>query len=225
MRKFLLLLSIALLGSTFAFASRYSQTLCNNSNYLCYTAKAGDTWQKLFPDAKQEDLVRRINRSNTNIYRGMKVAIPVDMHRADLFEHAPFSNSIEPRGQKVVIIEMKHQAFGAYDENGHLIHWGPVSGGRGWCPDVHRFCSTPRGTYHFTEKRGPGCFSSKYPAPEGGAPMPFCMFFRNGYAMHAGDLPGYHASHGCVRLFYRDAEWLNRQFIDVGKKGTLVIVR
>jgi hypothetical protein len=225
MKKFLLLFFIVLLTFTVAFAGRYSQALCNNSDYLCYTVKSGDTWSRLFPDPKQEDLVRRINRSSTSLYRGLKIAIPVDLHRTDLFDHAPFPNRIDPKGQKVIIIEMKYQAFGAYDENGNLVHWGPVSGGKGWCPDVHRYCNTPRGTYRFTEKRGPGCFSTKYPFPEGGAPMPYCMFFRNGYAMHAGDLPGYHASHGCVRLFYRDAEWLNRQFVDLGKKGTMVIVR
>lgn len=225
MKKKFLTLLVILFISPMIFAENYNHSLCNNPYYMCYTVKSGDTWKKLFPNPVQEDLIRRINRSNTSLYRGMKIAIPVNMHRADLFSHAPFPNRIDPKGRKVIIIEMKYHAFGAFDANGYLVHWGPVSGGRGWCPDVHRYCRTPQGTYYFTEKRGHGCISSKYPAPEGGAPMPFCMFFRNGYAMHAGDLPGYHASHGCVRLFYRDAEWLNKQFIDIGKNGTMVIVK
>ena len=55
--------------------------------------------------------------------------------------------------------------------------------------------------------------------------MPFCMFFYHGYAMHASYLPGYHASHGCIRLFYEDAEWLNKNFVDMGRRGTKVIVQ
>jgi len=41
-------------------------------------------------------------------------------------------------------------------------------------------------------------------APSGthfiGAPMPFFCCFHNGIGMHVGILPGYPASHGCVRL-------------------------
>jgi len=42
------------------------------------------------------------------------------------------------------------------------------------------------------------------PLPEGGrfvnAPMPYFIRFEGGIGMHAGYLPGYAASHGCVRL-------------------------
>lgn len=42
------------------------------------------------------------------------------------------------------------------------------------------------------------------PLPEGGrfvnAPMPYFIRFEGGIGMHAGYLPGYPASHGCVRL-------------------------
>jgi len=33
-----------------------------------------------------------------------------------------------------------------------------------------------------------------------GAPMPFFLEFKRGYGLHAGHLPGYPASHGCVGL-------------------------
>jgi hypothetical protein len=33
-----------------------------------------------------------------------------------------------------------------------------------------------------------------------GSPMPFFMRVRGGVGMHAGHLPGYPASHGCIRL-------------------------
>jgi lipoprotein-anchoring transpeptidase ErfK/SrfK len=40
-------------------------------------------------------------------------------------------------------------------------------------------------------------------------------------------VPGYRASHGCVRMFNEDAQWLNKEFITLpggGKRGTRVIV-
>jgi lipoprotein-anchoring transpeptidase ErfK/SrfK len=39
-----------------------------------------------------------------------------------------------------------------------------------------------------------------------GASMPYFMEFTPGYGLHAGYLPGYPASHGCVRLPYAGAQ-------------------
>jgi lipoprotein-anchoring transpeptidase ErfK/SrfK len=44
-----------------------------------------------------------------------------------------------------------------------------------------------------THRRPPGTYFS-------GAPMPYFIRFYGGIGMHAGYLPGYPASHGCVRL-------------------------
>jgi lipoprotein-anchoring transpeptidase ErfK/SrfK len=54
-----------------------------------------------------------------------------------------------------------------------------------------------------------------------GASMPYFLEFKPGYGLHAGHLPGYPASHGCVRLPY----WKARQFFNESKIGTPVIVR
>jgi lipoprotein-anchoring transpeptidase ErfK/SrfK len=58
------------------------------------------------------------------------------------------------------------------------------------------------------------------------------MYFSNGQAFHGepNGLPGYNASHGCVRLYVRDAEWLRYDFveppdIDNDYRGTKVIVK
>jgi lipoprotein-anchoring transpeptidase ErfK/SrfK len=64
----------------------------------------------------------------------------------------------------------------------------------------------------------------KTPRPRGarflGAPMPYYLEFRPGYGLHAGHLPGYAASHGCVRLSY----WKARQFYKAARVGTRVTV-
>lgn len=63
---------------------------------------------------------------------------------------------------------------------------------------------------------------------DGGALMPYCMHFFRGYALHGSyDVPGFRASHGCVRMFIEDARWLNEEFIDLpgdGMKGTRVVI-
>jgi lipoprotein-anchoring transpeptidase ErfK/SrfK len=54
-----------------------------------------------------------------------------------------------------------------------------------------------------------------------GASMPYFMEFKSGYGLHAGYLPGYPASHGCVRLPYAGAEL----FYDAVHVGTAVTVK
>lgn len=154
----------------------------------------------------------RINRMNIKLRTGMKIAIPLS-ESTNILEFAPMPVQIDPPGEKVIMISIDDLAFGAYNGNGTLEHWGPVSGGKGYCPDVGRRCGTILGKFSIYQKQGAGCSSTKYPVGRGGAPMPYCMFFHKGYALHGSyDVPGYNASHGCVRMFVNDAEWLNKEF-------------
>jgi len=110
----------------------------------------------------------------------------------------------------------------AYD-NGRLVRSGRASGGKGYCPDVRRRCRTPVGHFRVNAKRGAGCKSSKYPLPNGGAKMPYCMFFYRGYAIHgSNNVPNHNASHGCIRVHPPAAKWLNHNFL---RMGTRVIVK
>jgi len=223
-------ITIALLLSTLLVTAvttqaNYGKLLCSKRGYVCIRAKAGNTWSKLFPNKHEEQVVRRINRTNTRLRRGMIIAVPKNLYSINHMEVSPFPHRTEPRGRNVLLINLRLQAFGAYDNYGRLLHWGPVSGGKGWCPDVGRRCNTPKGTFSVNSKGGSACISSKYPIGKGGAPMPYCMFFYGGYAMHGSFLPGYHASHGCIRMFTEDAKWLNRHFVRKGRNGTIVIVR
>lgn len=116
----------------------------------------------------------------------------------------------------VVKVDLGKLAWGAYDDSGNLVKWGRASGGKSYCPDIGRSCRTVTGTYTIYSKKGPGCKSSRFPVGKGGAPMPYCMHFKGGYAMHGGNVPNYNASHGCVRLPVADAQWLNQNFVRVG---------
>jgi lipoprotein-anchoring transpeptidase ErfK/SrfK len=49
------------------------------------------------------------------------------------------------------------------------------------------------------------------------------MFFHGGYAIHGSyQVPGYNASHGCIRVHPSDAEWLSDNFV---RYGTKVVVK
>jgi lipoprotein-anchoring transpeptidase ErfK/SrfK len=65
----------------------------------------------------------------------------------------------------------------------------------------------------------------KQPRPRGahyvGASMPYFVEFHPGYGLHAGNRPGYPASHGCVRLSY----WKARQFYEESRIGTRVTIQ
>lgn len=131
------------------------------------------------------------------------------------FDRVPFPAKIG--STNIIKVDLGKLAWGAYNDQGDLVKWGPASGGKNYCPDIHRGCKTITGTYTIYKKQGPSCKSSRFPVKtHGGAPMPYCMHFKGGYALHGGNVPNYNASHGCVRLLFQDAQWLNQNFVRVG---------
>ena len=54
-----------------------------------------------------------------------------------------------------------------------------------------------------------------------GAPMPYFLRFTRGYGLHAGIVPRYPASHGCIRL----PPAMAKRFFKAAKLGTPVIVK
>lgn len=225
-KMFLVVLFFLLIfsGEVFAAYARPAiRHLCQSSNFTCIRVQRGQSWESLFPNANTRDAVMRLNRMNVWLQPGMVIAVPDRLYNIDKMDFAPLAHQIRPTGRKTIIVDPGEFAFGAYNANGQLVRWGPVSMGQGWCSDIHRKCRSPVGRFAVYDKRGAKCVSTKFPIGKGGAPMPYCMFFRGGYALHGSPLvPGYHASHGCIRLFTQDARWLNQEFIDM---GTPVIVR
>jgi len=138
---------------------------------------------------------------------------------------------IKSQGEKVILVDPRRHAWGAYNAKGRLIRWGIATGGASWCADIQKSCRTKSGSFRIYSAGDRRCVSSKYPVAEGGAAMPFCMYFNGGQAIHgANNVVMGNKSHGCVRVYYDDAKWLRYHFVEAPKKsnqfrGTKVIVR
>jgi hypothetical protein len=143
-------------------------------------------------------LVLKINRLDRKHLRsGTSLLIP-DAN-ADLASVSPLPLHLEAGRSipKLVLVSRQAQAFGAY-EFGKLVRWGPTSSGKKSTP-------TPAGLFH-TNWRARESRSSVNQSWI----LPWCFNIDNvkGIAFHKFDLPGYPASHGCVRLLEEDAKWL-----------------
>jgi hypothetical protein len=142
-----------------------------------------------------------------------------------------FPATIDPPGEKVIIVNPNVHAWGAYMPDGQLIRTGMATAGNDWCRDIHRSCRTKSGSFRIYSLGDRGCRSHKFPVGRGGAPMPYCMFFNGGQALHGSyEVVRANVSHGCVRLKVNDAEWLRFEFVEGpsssnGYQGTRVIVK
>jgi hypothetical protein len=98
---------------------------------------------------------------------------------------------------KALVVHQPMQVFGAY-EYGKLVRWGPVSSGR-------KETATPDGLYNLTWRA-----RSRRSTDNQDWLLEWYFNFVNerGISFHLFDLPGYPASHACVRLLLRDAQWL-----------------
>ena len=115
---------------------------------------------------------------------------------------------ISPAGPVVIIVSVPEQVLYVY-RNGVRIGRSTVSTGK----PGH---TTPTGVFTVLEKEAYHRSNLYH-----GAPMPYMERVTwGGVALHAGQLPGYPASHGCVRLPMQFAEKL----YTITEKGTTVIV-
>jgi hypothetical protein len=115
---------------------------------------------------------------------------------------------LSPSGPVLALVSIPQQTMHVY-RNGILIGRSTVSTGT----SGH---STPSGVFTILEKKLDH-YSKKYD----NAPMPNMQRLTwSGICMHSGNLPGYPASHGCIRLPYDFSKLL---FTLTAKGGTVVI--
>ena len=115
---------------------------------------------------------------------------------------------------KMILINQRIQLFAAY-ENGKLVQFGPVSSGRKLKP-------TPNGLFHTNYKS-----KLKTSTVNGEWKMPWYFNISNkgGIGMHQFTLPGYPASHSCIRMYEENAKWIFdwAEQWEVSKDGSTVI--
>ncbi len=154
-----------------------------------------------------------------------------DMGSAFVTDNPPLKPSIKPRGEKLIIFDPNEHMWGAYNERGKLVHWGLATAGADWCPDMGENCHTESGHFRIFSLGDMDCISHTFPIPDGGAPMPYCMYFNGGQAIHGSDEVQYaNLSHGCIRVTVDDARWLRYHFVERPNsenhyRGTEVIIK
>ncbi len=182
---------VSLTLMTFTVFSNELPDFCKTGEFICH--QAGPNYVIAYP----------VNKSLTENQKETKVS-------HDRYENLE-GNVNNPK--ETIDVDLSNLTWTAYDNNGELIRSGRISGGKKYCPDIGKNCETITGTFTIFRKGDESCKSTIYPIGRGGAPMPYCMFFHGGYALHGSNsVPNYNASHGCVRMSPEDAEWLNETF-------------
>jgi hypothetical protein len=111
-------------------------------------------------------------------------------------------------GPLLVLVSIRKQRLRVFDNNGQITESRVSSGKPGF--------DTPTGVFSILEKHVVHS-SNIYE----GASMPFMQRITwSGIALHAGIVPGYRASHGCVRLPIN----FSKQLFDITKVGNRVVV-
>lgn len=138
----------------------------------------------------------RIDRRHT--YPGMTIKVPADLAAARSYTPLPREYEPAKRHEKYILVSKTEQWIGAY-ENGKLKFSMPAATGK-------QGSETPAGLFRI-DARHRTHTSSLYKIEDQSAqyPMDFAMRFHMqdnvAYWIHARDLPGRPASHGCIGLF------------------------
>lgn len=176
---------------------------------------SGATILKKRFSAGQRILIFALNRMDAA--HGMKadtLIVPDDL-QADFMEYSPFPFRAPflEKVHKIVFFSYPAQAFAAY-QNGRLVRWGPTSMGRKKDP-------TPAGLYfcNWKAEETTSTFDDEWVLK-----WNFNVENKEGIGWHLYDMPGYPASHSCLRLLERDARYLYdwaEQWIQSGENNVV----
>lgn len=204
-----------------------------SEKYSVYIGEAYDYWpmknsdslRKKFFDTFSEEqryTIAALNRIDVKHLKSKDTLIVPHEIRKDFLSYSPFPHHVEMLSEipKIAIFSYPIQAFALY-ENGKLIKWGPTNMGK-------KSTQTPRGLF-FTNWKGRRVKSTSN--SEWILNWNFNISNLEGVGWHQYELPGYPASHSCLRLLDADAKmmynWANQWVLENKKekaKGTPVIV-
>lgn len=190
---------------------------------VTYTLENTKEWLKTNKDSASLEIAIAVNRTDKAFFTKMdSVIIPTDMS-GDIAFYLPFPVEVPYLADvdKMLYFSYPTQTFAAY-ENGFLIYTGPTNMGR-------KKDQTPTGLF-FTNWKAEETISTF--DDEWKLLWNFNIENKKGVGFHQYDLPGYPASHSCLRLLEKDAkylyEWADQWVLvddeNVKFKGTPVIV-
>jgi hypothetical protein len=147
----------------------------------------------------QLEMIAALNRIDVNKLLYLDSIVVMDSLDEDWLTYSPFPDSIPLVSDinKIILISYLIQAFSFYG-NGKLVYWGPVSMGKKSTP-------TPIGFFHTNWKSKLQISTEN---PEWLLPWYFNIVNNSGVSLHQYQLPGYPASHACIRLREQDAYWI-----------------
>lgn len=170
-------------------------------NYKILYPKRGNSYSKLVNKYGYNgaELILTLNRiDRKNLRRRDSLVVP-DTFVTNRKYYSPFPLKVEEAFQipKLIVVSQTIQAFAAY-QLGNLILWGPTSTGKEETP-------TPNGLFHTNWKaeETTSTFDDEWKLK-----WNFNLDNFEGVALHQYEMPGYPASHSCVRLYEKDAEWI-----------------
>ena len=158
---------------------------------------AGSLYERF--NESQLALLEKLNRADVeHLGQLREVVLPESWIDDELpYSVLPRRYAASERWSTFLVVHLPGQLFGAY-EFGSLVRWGPISSGS-------RSNTTRSGLFRLNW-RSTGRASTV--DPDWFLRWYFNFGNREGLAFHAYSLPGYPASHGCIRLLDRDAQWL-----------------
>jgi hypothetical protein len=147
----------------------------------------------------QLERIAALNRIDGNKLLYLDSIVVMDSLNEDWLIYSPFPDSIPLVADinKIILISYPIQAFSFYVK-GKLVNWGPVSMGKKSTP-------TPIGFFHTNWKSKLQISTEN---PEWLLPWYFNIVNASGVSLHQFQLPGYPASHACIRMREQDAYWI-----------------
>jgi len=203
------MISTLILSAVLAVSPINTDSLYPKDIFYDLTISANQKIDSLFSGEQMFLLskINRLDRFDLGFFQpGVQLKVPREF---DNFDWTPLSKERSDLDglAKVVVVDLNLQFLGAY-EYGHLVFWSPISSGN---PKIRNGKETPNGNFKITFKK------ADYRSRIFGAPMPYAMNFYRGFFIHAGLLPGYPASMGCVRMIYAEAKKLY-QWVGIGTR-------
>ena len=105
MKRITVVIALMISTSLVNAANYYGTALCAYSDYECFKVGAGQTWENLFPNEAQRDVVQRLNRSYNYLWAGKVIVVPRNLGDKTLLDFSPFPLRINAEGEKQVIVD------------------------------------------------------------------------------------------------------------------------